>query len=104
MNASLATPGSRSSGANETRFSKEQMLELYKNSLESRSMNGDIQAILTEGWQPGATSNASNGSWSRKDENKDHIAGPDVCWELGGVIDPLSLKSMTEEEKEARPL
>lgn len=76
------------------------MLGLFKSNTHAHGVNGNAQDVLTEGWQPGLASVTANGSWSRKDENKDGINGADICWDTMGAVDPLGLRAMTEEERE----
>jgi PERQ amino acid-rich with GYF domain-containing protein len=86
----------RNSSASETRFSKEQLLEIYKAMAESC---WNLDDVLNEGWIPGMAGNAGSGSWGRRDDQRDG-AGAEICWDHEGLIQPISLLKMTEEEKE----
>lgn len=73
---------------------------MYKSIGQARRINGDVQDVLTEGWQPGVPSYASNGTWSRLEDAREGATGPEVCWESDGAVQPLGLYPMTNEERE----
>ena len=53
------------------------------------------------GWEPSAANGVLSGAWSRRDEQaKDSVPGPEVCWDRDGLVAPLGLVDMSEEEKE----
>lgn len=57
------------------------------------------------GWEPSAANGASTGAWNRRDEqSKDHVPGPEVCWEKDGSLEPIGLVEMDDEEKEVGSL
>ena len=55
---------------------------------------------LVEGWNPGTSAVASNGGWNRREEHKDNNNGPEICWDYDGLVQPLGLTELSEEEKE----
>ncbi|KAL8947303.1 MAG: hypothetical protein Q9222_006399 [Ikaeria aurantiellina] len=89
------------SGLSENRYSKDQLLDLFRAQAKTGSSNANINELFVEGWNPASVNGASNGGWSRKDEFKDGTIGPEICWDHGGNVQPLALVDMTEQEKEA---
>ncbi len=41
----------------------------------------------------------SNGGWGKRDDMKE-AAGPDICWDHEGSVNPVAMQEMTEEERE----
>lgn len=87
----------------DTRYSKNQLLDLFRTRHE---VDGPLADSLSElyvgGWEP-TQSNGVPGGWSRRDEQaKDHVPGPEVCWDRDGSIGPVGLIEMNDEEKEVR--
>ena len=83
-------------------YSKDQLLDICRSSVDSRSSQSLISGALTEGWTPGVAGTGNNGGWSRKDEVKDGQMGADICWDFDGSVQPLGFIDMGEEEKEVR--
>jgi len=42
----------------------------------------------------------TNGGWGKKEDHKEGISGPDICWDHEGKVQPLGLIDMTDHEKE----
>ena len=40
------------------------------------------------------------GGWGKGPDTRDHNNGPDICWDQGGQIQPISLEEMTPIERE----
>ena len=62
-----------------------------------------MNEFLLDGWTPGVNGTGSAG-WGRREDHKD-TAGPEICWDHDGSVQPMALLDMTAEEKEvnARP-
>jgi len=75
---------------------------MYKKQKESENWGKNIGELFMGEWNPTDPSAASNGSWARRDENKDPTSGPEICWDHGGNVEPLGLLDMTDEEKDVR--
>ncbi|KAL1956913.1 hypothetical protein VTO42DRAFT_6660 [Malbranchea cinnamomea] len=89
-------PGSARSGSgNESRYSKEQLLDVFKNQRDF----GDVAEYLLGDWNHRDETSTTNGSWGKRGDFKDYHAGPEVCWDPTGQARPLALTDMTEEEK-----
>ncbi|KAL8711887.1 MAG: hypothetical protein Q9220_003831 [cf. Caloplaca sp. 1 TL-2023] len=89
------------SGVSENRYSKDQLLDLFRAQAKVGSSSASISDLFVDGWNPASTNGTSNGGWSRKDEFKDGTIGPEICWDYSGNVQPLALVDMTEQEKEA---
>ena len=59
----------------------------------------NVNSLYVDGWSPGAVNGASNGGWGKRDDNKE-TAGPDICWDLEGSVNPIAMQEMTEEERD----
>ena len=92
----------RNGATNDTRYSKDQLLELYKAQRETGILGKNLTEYLAADWNPQVEAAAANGAWGRREDSKDNPSGPGVCWDHGGQMEPLSLMDMTDEEKEVR--
>lgn len=83
----------------EFRYSRNQLLEIYKQQQESGALERDISHLYEPGWDP-RQSNGANGrsSWGKSTDGRDSY-GPNIAWEPKGNVLPISLDEMTEEEK-----
>lgn len=60
-----------------------------------------MAALYMSGWEPNTANGVAAGAWNRRDEpSKDHVHGPEVCWDKDGSIAPLGLVEMDDEEKD----
>ena len=87
----------------EFRYSKSQLLDIYRAQVESGATNGDISHLFENGWDP-KQSNGANGraSWGKSSDGRD-AQGPNIAWEPRGDIQPIGLEEMSEEEKLVGP-
>ncbi|CAD0093165.1 unnamed protein product [Aureobasidium mustum] len=77
----------------DTRYSKNQLLDLYHKQNVEGSLDDSLSPLFVAGWEPNQTNGVSLGGWGRRDEQaKDHV--PD------GSTGPLGLVDMNDEEKE----
>jgi PERQ amino acid-rich with GYF domain-containing protein len=94
-------PPHRNGALLDSRYGKDQLLQLFKSQKEANDLHDDLSALYVGGWEPNGF-NSSSGNWGRRDESaRDGQSGVDVCWDLDGAVKPLSLEEITEEEKEA---
>lgn len=94
-------PPHRNGTLTDTRYSKEQLLDLYKTQQSSDGgLRDGLPSLYIGGWQPDAPNGVSTGSWGRSDTSRDSQPGPDICWDRDGSIEPLGLVEMDDEEKE----
>lgn len=85
-----------------TRYSKEQLLEIYRIQKESGNTNGDVSHLLHPDFDPWQV-NGTNGraSWGKSSDGRDTY-GPNVCWDKQASNEPITLQPMTDEEKSVR--
>ena len=95
-------PSPRNGASSETRYSKDQLLELFRSQAKKADNIVDIQKLFVDGWNPGAPNDTSNGSWAKRDDHREVAVGPEICWDHGGSIVPLGLMEMDDQEKEVR--
>ncbi|WEW57254.1 kinesin-like protein [Emydomyces testavorans] len=99
-NSNYPSGSSRGGSGNESRYSKDQLLDLYKSQKESKDWGKNVTEFFMADWDPLEESPAANGGWGKREELKDSHAGPEVCWDHSGKIEPLALMDLTQEEKE----
>ncbi|KAL8688720.1 MAG: hypothetical protein Q9218_005435, partial [Villophora microphyllina] len=87
-------------GGPDTRYSREQLLDLYRAQSDAGSFGPSVSDLFVDGWNPTASRGMTNGGWSRKDDYEDNQSGPEICWDHNGSVLPLGLSEMTEQEKE----
>lgn len=104
LNSATYQSSLRNGTTGDTRYSKEQLLDVFRRHGESGNLAKNISSLLVGGWEPGASGDGKRAPWNRKDDNRDALAGPDICWDAEGSVQPLGLTEMTEEEKEVRRL
>jgi len=97
-------PPYRNGSLQESRYSKGQLLELYKTQYDSDNLhNGNLSSLYVAGWEPTMANGGSAGGWSRRDDSlRDNMPALDVCWDQSGSKLPLSLADLTDDEKEVR--
>lgn len=84
----------------EFRYSKQDLLDIYKNQQQTRATDdSNVSNLFTEGWAP-SESQGSTGraGWGKTTDGKDCYT-PEICWDFQGDIQPVSLVEMSEEEK-----
>ena len=84
----------------ENRYSKDQLLDLYRSQRESGALSKNVADYFVADWDPHVESPSLNGAWGKREDQKDTSTGPEVCWDHGGHVEPLALLDMTDEEKE----
>ena len=100
LNSNYQSNFNRSSGPAEGRYSKDQLLELFRTQSRSGQANASVTDLFVDGWNPESAQGNSNGGWGKKDEYKDGSGGPELCWDYEGVVQPLGLTEMGDEERE----
>ncbi|KAI9681604.1 MAG: hypothetical protein M1829_000801 [Trizodia sp. TS-e1964] len=94
--------GPRNGHSNDSRYSKDEILSLFKIQKDAGGIGKNISSLISAEWEPSSTSSTTtNGAiaWNKTDETRE-LSGPDICWDPSGGILPLGLLDMTEEEKE----
>lgn len=94
-------PPHRNGTMTDTRYSKEQLLDLYKIQLNSDGgLRDGLPNLYVGGWQPELTNGSGSASWGRSEHNRDSQPAPDICWDKDGSAEPLGLVDMDDEERE----
>ncbi|OAX80117.1 hypothetical protein ACJ72_05555 [Emergomyces africanus] len=93
--------GSARNNPNDSRYSKDQLLSLYKNQQDLGNWGKHISDYFMADWNPYDEMPSSvNGSWNKREDLKEGIPGPEVCWDHSGQVQPLALTEMNDEEKD----
>ena len=101
LNSNYQSTFTRNGATTDSRYSKDQLLDLFRAQGESGNLSKNLPDLLLGGWNSGAP-NTSNGTWSRRDDLKEGNIGPEVCWDFEGSVQPLGLVDVEDEEKEVR--
>ncbi|KAL8760810.1 MAG: hypothetical protein Q9184_003014 [Pyrenodesmia sp. 2 TL-2023] len=100
MNSTYQSRG----GPSETRYSRDQLLDLYRARSTAGPSSTNVSDLCMDGWNPMLMNGMTNGGCSRKDELKDGPPAPEICWNHDGNVQPLGLIDMTEEEQAVRTI
>lgn len=82
----------------ENRFSKEQLLDIYRSQQTSDFPAKDVSSLYVNGWDPGHATGANGRGWGKSGDGRD-THGPHICWDENGSVPPMSLQEMTDLEK-----
>ncbi|KAF2502371.1 hypothetical protein BU16DRAFT_6463 [Lophium mytilinum] len=92
---------SRNGSSTNSHFSKDQLIDLFKNQKDSGDLSDGVSNLYVNNWAPNISNGTSSATWGRRDEhNKDGQVGVDICWDRDGSVVPLNLRDLTEDEKE----
>ena len=101
LNSNYQSSYSRNGATAECRYSKDQLLDLFRAQGKSGPLNTHITDLFVDGWSPGAVNGTTNGGgWGKKEDYKEGTNGPDICWDHEGKVQPLGLIDMTDNERE----
>ena len=100
LNSNYQPNFTRNAATADARYSKEQLLDLFRAQAETGSLYKNPSEHFVEGWNPGSANSTTNGAWNRRDDHKDGNSGPEICWDYEGSVQPLGLVDLSEEEKE----
>lgn len=75
---------------------------LYKQQRDTGALDQNLSAIFTGGWNPLDGRESASSAWGRRDEGKEPIVGPEICWDHSTRSEPLALVLMSDEEREVR--
>ena len=92
--------GHNRNGGVESRYSKDQLLDLFRSQMTSGPTATNVCELYMEGWNPGVVNGTTNGGWGKRDDHKDGLMGPEICWDYEGKVQPLALVEMNDQEKE----
>jgi PERQ amino acid-rich with GYF domain-containing protein len=95
-----AQPG-RQGSLVDGRYSREQLTQLFKTQRDSDELEDDLSSLSMGSFETHTTNGASSASWGRKDDHgRDAQSGIEQCWDRNGSSEPLSLRDLTDEERE----
>ncbi|KAL2264212.1 hypothetical protein VTK26DRAFT_488 [Humicola hyalothermophila] len=80
------------------RYSREELLDIYKNHVEPNPV--DASALLMPTWNPGQSNGNHSRAWGKSSDSPHVPQDPSVCWDSNGTVKPISLESMSAEERE----
>ncbi|KAL6719805.1 kinesin-like protein [Lecanora helva] len=89
----------RNGSSADYRYSKDQLLDMFRAQAKAGSFNTDLDDLLLDGWTPGPNEGI-NGGWATRHDQKD-TTGPEICWDHNGNVRPMALFDMSAEEREA---
>lgn len=99
--------GVRNGLVGDSRYSKEQLLELYRSQRDSGVLGKNVSDCFVADWDPhldsglnGGGSGSGSGAWGKREDQKDAPTGPEICWDHTGQVEPLALVDMTDDEKD----
>jgi hypothetical protein len=104
LNASHQINSLRNGSTGDVRYTKDQLLAVYKQQRDTGALDQNLPAIFTGGWNPLDGHESANPAWGRRDEAKESNVGPEICWDHDARAEPLALIQMSEEEREVRSL
>lgn len=84
----------------DTRYSKDQLLDMFRRQGESGGLGKNLSSLMVGGWDPGMSNDGGSGTWNRREDPKEGAPGPEICWDAEGTVQPLGLVDMSDEEKE----
>lgn len=104
QSSAVYVPPHRNSNLPDVRYTRSQLLELFKTLHDNDELSEQsLAGLYVGGWEPHVTGNAAQNGWSRRDEQvKEQAPGVDACWEKDGNVYPAGLAPMDDEEKEVR--
>lgn len=79
------------------RYTKEQLLEIYKVSDTGAAAN--VESLFVAGWNPAPVNGNAARNWGKGNEAI-VPQDPSVCWDTSGTVKPIGLQEMSAEEKE----
>ena len=96
-------PPHRNGTYSDTRYSRDQLFDLFKaqHSSEGGLKNG-LSDLVIGAWQL-ELANGTSAGWGRTENNRDAQSGPDICWDRDGSMEPLGLNEMDDDEREVIP-
>lgn len=100
LNASYQVNSLRNGTAGEIRYTKDQLVALYKQQRDAGALDRNLSDVFTGGWNPLDSRDSANSAWGKRDDAKESSTGPEICWDYSARTEPLALIHMSDEEKE----
>jgi PERQ amino acid-rich with GYF domain-containing protein len=102
LNANHQSSSLRNGLTGEVRYTKDQLLALYKYQRRAGALDAHLADIFTGDWDPFQGRESHNPAWGRREEGKDPNVGPEICWDRHAAAEPLALIQLSDEEREVR--
>ncbi|KAK5112256.1 hypothetical protein LTR62_004417 [Meristemomyces frigidus] len=94
-------PPHRNGTVQDSRYSKEQLLDFYKTQQGTDGgLKDGLPDLFVGGWHPDLPNGSSSAGWGRSEHVRDTQPGPDLCWDRNGSMHPLGLTDMNDEERD----
>lgn len=94
-------PPHRNGTVADTRYSKDQLLDLFKaQQMSEGGLRDGLPSLYVGGWQPDISNGSASAGWGRPEHSRDGQPGPDICWDRDGTVEPLGLVDMDSEERD----
>ncbi len=100
LNASYQGNSLRNGTIGELRYTRDQLVALYKQQRDAGALDHNLPNIFTGGWNPLDSRDSANSAWGKREDTKDSSVGPEICWDHSLRTEPLALIHMSDEEKE----
>nr|POE94518.1 gyf domain-containing protein mpd2 [Quercus suber] len=85
----------------DTRYSKDQLLDLFRSQAGiDGALRDGLPGLYVGGWQPETNASQAAPSWGRPDHARDAQPGPDACWDKDGLVEPIGLLELDDEERD----
>lgn len=96
MSANPPPTGSDSQGP--FRYSREELLDIYKNSYDPSQV--DTSALLMPNWNPEQMNGGHSRPWGKSSDSPHVPQDPSVCWDSSGTLQPIGFEDMSTDERE----
>ena len=100
LNSNHPSHAYRNGMSTETRYSREQLLDIFQNQKDSDGLTRQLDDLFQGSWDPISDNNGISSPSGRGE--KDQYPGPEVCWNYNVDSTPFGLIPMTEDEKQVR--
>ncbi|KAL2020629.1 hypothetical protein VTK56DRAFT_8119 [Thermocarpiscus australiensis] len=92
------TPSAAVDSPSSLRYTKEELLDIYKNNVESSPV--DASGLYMPNWNPAHVNGGHSRPWGKSTDSPHVPQDPSVCWDADGTVKPISLEEMSQEERE----
>ncbi|EGS17173.1 uncharacterized protein CTHT_0064880 [Thermochaetoides thermophila DSM 1495] len=91
--------------SNGPRYTREELLDIYRNHVESAPPQTDTTSLFMPNWNPNQVNGSATGAsqpraWGKAADSGPVPQDPTVCWDSNGTVKPISLEAMSPEERE----
>ncbi|KAK4238312.1 gyf domain-containing protein [Achaetomium macrosporum] len=80
------------------RYTKEELLDIYKNDFEPSQINPSD--LFEPTWNPSQMNGSHPRPWGKTSDSPHVPQDPSVCWDSHGTVKPISFEEMSAEERE----